>query len=269
MKILAVETATAYQSVAVVSGTQVLAYVARDAEGSHAKWLAPSIDETLQAAGLPLAAIDGLAVSIGPGSFTGLRVGLATLLGFRTVLGKPLVAVPTLEALAWNLRDAGGRVCPILKSRRNEVYWACYEWGPEQTLRTLSPAQVGSPEHAARTIQPPLVALGDGWEAYGNRIRTAVGPDGGLIAEAPRDRMLPSAVSVALAAQERFAQGDTVGRGIAPLYVQRPEAELKFEETGELSAIERRQERVARKSRPRYKRPGTHQGQGSQDPRKT
>lgn len=67
--------------------------------------------------------LQGFAVSIGPGSFTGLRVGLATVLGFRAVLGTSIISVPTLEAMAWNLRDGQGVLVPVLKSRHNEVYW--------------------------------------------------------------------------------------------------------------------------------------------------
>src|SRR5688572_23542415 len=115
MKILAVDTATSCQSVAVLKGESVLAHVEQNAQGSHAKWIVPSIDAALRAAGLEIHEMNGFAVSIGPGSFTGLRVGLATLLGFRTVLGTPLVAVPTLEAMAWSVRTTEGTVCPILK----------------------------------------------------------------------------------------------------------------------------------------------------------
>ena len=142
MKILAVDTATSYQSVAILEDEVVLAYVEQDAQGSHAKWLVLSIDTALRAAGLQLRNMNGLAVSIGPGSFTGLRVGLGTLLAFRTVLGTPLVAVPTLEAMAWNMRTTEGTICPILKSRKNEIYWAMYRWMPDHRLHGLVSEQV-------------------------------------------------------------------------------------------------------------------------------
>src|SRR5215831_11130885 len=106
MKVLAVETATSWQSVAVLDDSRVLARYDQDAAGSHAKLLLPTIDRLLHETSLTLKQLDGLAVSIGPGSFTGLRVGLATLLGFRTITGLPMAIVPTLEGLAWNLRAA-------------------------------------------------------------------------------------------------------------------------------------------------------------------
>ena len=262
MKILAVDTATSYQSVAILDDTTVLAQVNRDAEGSHAKFLAPSIDGALRTAGLRLRDLDGLVVSIGPGSFTGLRVGLATLLGFRTVLGKPLVTVPTLEAMAWNLRSVQGQICPILKSRKNEVYWARYEWVPGPVLHRLVPERVASPDQVAASIQDPVVVLGDGWQAYGDEIRALLGPRAGLVREASPDAMRPSAVSLGLAARERFARKDFAGSGIAPLYVQRAEADIKYEQSGGMSPIERRKQRVARRTHQKYIRSSPRRGRG-------
>lgn len=262
MKVLAVDSATPYQSVAILDDTTVLAQVNRDAEGSHAKFLALTIDGALRTAGLTLSDLDGLAVSIGPGSFTGLRVGLATLLGFRTVLGTPLVTVPTLEAMAWNLRSIQGLVYPILKSRKNEVYWACYEWMPGQVVRRLVPEQVGSPDQVAGSIEDPVVVLGDGWQVYGDEIRALLGARAGLVSEAPPDAMRPSAVSLGLAARERFARKEFAGSGVAPLYVQRAEADIKFEESGGMSPVERRKQRVARRAHPKYVRSSPKRGQG-------
>jgi tRNA threonylcarbamoyladenosine biosynthesis protein TsaB len=242
------DTATAYQSVAVLDETTILAEAGRDAEGSHAKLLLGATEQVLRTAGLALKDLDGFALSIGPGSFTGLRVGLATLLGFRSVLGTPLVAVPTLEAMAWNLRSASDRICPVLKSRRNEVYWAAYEWLPGQRLHRLAAEQVGSLERVAGSIQHPVVVLGDGWQAYGGEIKRLLGTRAGLVTEAPAHAMRPSAVSVALAARERFARMEVAGSGIVPFYVQRAEAEITYEETGGMSPVERRKRRVARRT---------------------
>ncbi|HJR77350.1 MAG TPA: tRNA (adenosine(37)-N6)-threonylcarbamoyltransferase complex dimerization subunit type 1 TsaB [Nitrospiraceae bacterium] len=257
MKILAVDTATAYQSVAILDETTVLAQVDKDAKGSHAKSLVMSIDEALRTAKLALRELDGFALSIGPGSFTGLRVGLATVLGFRTILKKPLVAVPTLEAMAWNVRPRAGRICPMLKSRKDEVYWANYEWSSDHRLHRLIPEQVTSPDQVAASIHVPIVALGDGWETHGQMIRTMLGAGAGLVVDAPRDAMHPSAVSVALAARERFARQEFAGNGIAPLYIQRAEADLTYERSGGMSPVERRKQRVARRAHPKYVRPGS------------
>jgi tRNA threonylcarbamoyladenosine biosynthesis protein TsaB len=250
MKVLAVETATSWQSVALLSGDRVLARCDQPAAGSHARLLLPAIDRLFSEAGLVPATLEGLVVSIGPGSFTGLRVGLSTVLGIRTVTQLPLVVVPTLEGMAWNLRDAAMPVCPVINSRRSEVYWAMFRWRGRDHLERLVPEQVGAPDALGRQLSGPVVVFGEGWETEKAAITThAAG--GAIIMEAAEPQMRPSAVSVGLAGLLRLSRGEFAGVGIAPLYVQRPEAELKYEQSGGASAVARRQEKVARKLRNR------------------
>ncbi len=190
MRILAVDTATTWQSVAVLDGTEVLARSDQDAAGAHAKWLVPTIDRVLRANGLTLASLDGLAVSIGPGSFTGLRVGLATMQGFRAVTGLPLVAVPTLEAMAWNLRRASQPVCPILKARAGEVYWAVYQWEGNDMLRCLMEERVGPLELVGRSIEGPTVVFGEGWQIYRDELWRLLGDRARDMCEAHPEAMV-------------------------------------------------------------------------------
>ena len=247
--LLAIDTATAWQSVALLRDDQVLALIEQDAEGSHARSLMGAIDRLLRGAGLSLKDLQALAVSIGPGSFTGLRVGLATMLGFRAVLGTPIVTVPTLEAMAWNLRDVKGVLVPVLKSRHNEVYWAAYEWLPETGLRTHIAEQVGPPASVARALQgaKACTLFGDGWQAYEKDIREAVEAAGGQVREVRPEQQRPSAVSVGLAGRQRLGAGQVAGPELVPCYVQRTEAEVKFDEQQGVSALERRRQRVASK----------------------
>lgn len=246
---LAIDTATAWQTVALLQHDQVLALVEQDAQGSHARSLMGAIDRALREAGVTLKDLQGLAVSIGPGSFTGLRVGLATLLGFRAVMGTPIVTVPTLEALAWNLRDVKGLLVPVLKSRHNEVYWAVYEWLPGTGLRTHIAEQVGPPASVARALQgaKACTVFGDGWQAYEKDIREAIDAAGGQVREVRPEQQRPSAVSVGLAGQQRLGAGHVEGQQLVPRYVQRTEAEVKFDEQQGVSALERRRQRVASK----------------------
>ncbi|MBM4122085.1 MAG: tRNA (adenosine(37)-N6)-threonylcarbamoyltransferase complex dimerization subunit type 1 TsaB [Nitrospira sp.] len=227
VKLLAVETATRRQSVAILDGTTVLCQSNEETGLSHAKWLVPTIDRLLQSSSLTLSALDGFAVSIGPGSFTGLRVGLATVMGFRMVTGLPLVTVPTLEAMAWNLRAEDRPLCPVLKARAGEVYWAFYRWKHAAGPTRLTEERVGSLESLARSIQGPTVMLGEGWVIYQDELRRLMGTRSFEVSEAPPDALAASAVSVGLAGLERLARGEIAGRGIAPLYVQRVEAEVK------------------------------------------
>lgn len=237
MRILAVETATAWQSVAILDGEAVLARSDEDAEGSHARRLVPAIDRILASSGLTLADLDGLAVSIGPGSFTGLRVGLATMLGFRAVTGLPLAAVPTLEAMAWNLRGARQLLCPVLRARRGEVYWAQYQWLPDGSLKQLREEQAGTLEALARLVQTPAVIFGEGWSLHRTELSRLLGRRMTEVEEAPPEAVHPSAVSVGLAGAERLRRGEVAGPGLSPRYVQRPEAEVVWERRGVISPL--------------------------------
>jgi tRNA threonylcarbamoyladenosine biosynthesis protein TsaB len=253
MKVLAVETATSWQSVALLDDQRIVARQDQDAGKSHSKLLLPIIDQLFIESGLSLMKLDGLVVSIGPGSFTGLRVGLATMLGFRTITGLPLAVVPTLEGLAWNLRGASTPLCPVLTSRRGEVYWAVFRWLSDDLVERIMPEQVGPPAKLGSMLTEPTVMLGNGWEAEEGAIREGLARSVKLTA-APAHAMKASAVSIGLAGMQRLRRGQTVGEGISPLYVQRAEAELEYEQRGWISPVARRQERVAKKLRARMAR---------------
>jgi tRNA threonylcarbamoyladenosine biosynthesis protein TsaB len=246
MKVLAVETATSWQSVAILDESRVLARHDQEAAGSHAKLLLPTIDRLFRETGLTLKQLDGLVVSIGPGSFTGLRVGLATLLGFRTISQLPLAVVPTLEGMAWNLRGTSMLLCPILNSRRGELYWALFRWTSDDRLERVMSEQVGTATMLGSSLTGSVLVYGEGWTVEASAIRASILPSATVV-EAPDHAMKPSAVSIGSAGIERLRRGEYAGTGISPLYVQRTSAELKYEESGGLSPVALRQKRVARK----------------------
>ncbi|MFO0705552.1 MAG: tRNA (adenosine(37)-N6)-threonylcarbamoyltransferase complex dimerization subunit type 1 TsaB [Nitrospira sp.] len=247
MKVLAIETATAWQSVALLDGERVLGREDYDAANAHGTKLLPTIDRLLSGAGLSLSSLDGLICSCGPGSFTGLRVGISTMLGLRAATDLPLVLVPTLEAMAWTLKGVAETVCPVLPSRKGEVYWALFRWHGTERLERVMPERVGSPESLAHTISGPTLLCGEGWTQCEAAIR-AVGPASAALRTAPPEVSHPSAVSVGMAGLERLHRGEVAGDLIAPLYVQRTEAEIVYERSGGLSPVARRQARVARKT---------------------
>jgi tRNA threonylcarbamoyladenosine biosynthesis protein TsaB len=247
MKVLAVDTATSWQSVAILDGSRVLARHDHDAAGSHAKLLLPTIDRLFRETSVTLKQLDGLAVSIGPGSFTGLRVGLATLLGFRTISGLPLVVVPTLEGMAWNLRGTSTPLCPILNSRRGELYWALFHWTSNDRLERVMSEQVGTAVMLGSSLTGSVLVMGEGWTVEALGIRASIHASTTIV-EAPASAMKPSAVSIGLAGIERLRRGESAETGVSPLYVQRTAAELKYEESGGLSPVALRQARVKRKA---------------------
>lgn len=229
MKILAVESASPLQSVAVLEGDAVRAEVRRQAGGSHAKWIIPHIDEVLARAALPLEALEGLAVSIGPGSFTGIRVGVATMLGLRDVTGLPLAGVSALEALAWNVHELGTVVCAMLKGRTGEAYWARFRWDRLEEPTRLDEPRVGPYEEICQAIDGPTAVVGDGWLAYREPLLERLGGRESWIREGSDESSLPTAVSVGRAARRRLEQGFDEPVGFSPLYVQRSEAEIVWE----------------------------------------
>jgi tRNA threonylcarbamoyladenosine biosynthesis protein TsaB len=228
MKLLAVETATGCQSVALMDGPDVLARRDRDAAGHHAKYLVPTIEEVFTAAGCRLSDVHALAVSIGPGSFTGLRVGLATMMGFRMVAKVPLAAVPTLEAMAWNLRRSKDLLCPVLRSRSGEVYWAFYQWQKTGLIK-IGEEQVGPLEKLAHAMTQPAVIYGEGWQANRDELRRLFNCQRVVIQEGSVECMAASAVSVGLAGIEKIRNNDIAGYGISPRYIQRAEAEIMMD----------------------------------------
>src|SRR5688572_13642787 len=184
MKVLAVETATSWQSLAILDDSHVLARHDQHAGGSHAKLLLPTIDRLFRETGLTLKRLDGLVVSIGPGSFTGLRVGLATLLGFRTISRLPLAVVPTLEGMAWNLRGTSTLLCPILNSRRGEFYWALFRWTSDDRLERVMSEQVGTAAMLGNCLTGSVLVFGEGWTVEAPAIRASI-PSSTTVAEAP------------------------------------------------------------------------------------
>lgn len=244
MKLLAVETATARQSVAILENDTIVAQRDQDAEGAHGALLLPAIDGLLSQCGWRLRNLDGLACSIGPGSFTGIRVGMATCLGLRAATGLPLVLVPTLEAMAWNVRTTSLPICPVLTSRKGEIYWALFRWTAEERLDRVLSEQVGPPNRLAHSLIEETMIFGSGWVAMESEIRAALSVS---VMAGPESATMPSAVHVAQIGLKRLRQGEIAGDVVTPLYVQRAEAEVQYDQSGGLSPVVRRQKRVEKK----------------------
>ena len=225
MKILAVETATRCQSVAIVDDDQVLAEETKFDCSSHASTLVPTIDRMLHSINISLSQLDGLAVSIGPGSFTGLRVGLSTMMGFRVAAKLPLVTVSTLEAMAWNLIGEERVVCPMLKASRGEVYWSLFQWKEGHLVR-LSEDRHGPISQLIDSIENGAVLFGDGWLASEEKLNELLGSQ---CISGPMEAMQNKACSVAFSSLSSFRAKQYAGGQLTPRYVQRAEAEVQWE----------------------------------------
>jgi tRNA threonylcarbamoyladenosine biosynthesis protein TsaB len=228
MRVLAIETATLTGAVAVLDGDRVVGEITLSVALTHSERLLAAIDRLLADCGWTLAGLQGLAVSIGPGSFTGLRVGLATVQGLAFATGLPVAAVPTLDALAEALPFADGPVCPVLDARKGEVYVSLYRWAGERMER-LWDYQALSPAEVVRRLPGGAILVGDGAESC----RAALGGDPHPLRIAPPPRRLPSAGLVGWLGQGRLAAGTTVAAdGLRPLYLRPSEAELKAQGAG-------------------------------------
>ena len=224
MRILAIDTATWNCSVALVRDGVVLAERAERTSSNHAGTLPRLVGETLAAAGARLERDDAIAVTIGPGSFTGLRIALSFAKGLAFAGGYRLVGVPTLDALAVVAPAAPGRLCAVLDARKREVYAALYEREGDRLARCGEPRAIAA-ERLALAIGGPCTFIGDAVEAYGDVFRRVLGAGAVLLPSASHP---PSATAVARLAAARLgasAAGDDVV-ALAPTYVRPPEAEL-------------------------------------------
>jgi tRNA threonylcarbamoyladenosine biosynthesis protein TsaB len=225
--ILALETATTFASVALLRRGALLAELTSTGSRPHSERLLPGVDRVLAAAGVTLAEVGAFAVSIGPGSFTGLRVGVATVKGLAFGDERPVVPVPTLAALAASAAASAEPVLSCLDARRGEVYAAA--WGPGAAAREPLLAEgVFTPEALARAAPRPCTLVGcPGEEAVLESVRAALGPEARLAEPAP-----PRAYFVGRLALLLLARGAAVAASrLAPRYLRRAEAEAR--RTGE------------------------------------
>ena len=139
-KILAIDSSGLVASVAVVCGDELTAEYTVNYKKTHSQTLLPMLEEVKKMINLDLESIDAIAVAAGPGSFTGLRIGSATAKGLGLALDKPLIAVPTVDGLAFNLYGTEKQICPIMDARRNQVYTGVYRFerqGEQFELKTV------------------------------------------------------------------------------------------------------------------------------------
>jgi tRNA threonylcarbamoyladenosine biosynthesis protein TsaB len=230
MRVLAVETSTLTGAVALLDGERVVGESRLSIAVTHGERLLASVDALLRAAGWALGDVEGLAVAIGPGSFTGLRIGVSTLKALAFGTGRPLVGVPTLDALAWSIPFAAHPVCPVLDARKGEVYAALHRTTGGR-LERLGPDRAIAPRRLAEELAGdpggPVVFVGDGVVSHGEVFRQVLGSAACL---APAGLRLPSAVTVADLARGPLARGEAGDpAALVPIYVRPSEAELARE----------------------------------------
>lgn len=177
MKILALDSSGLVASVAIVEDDVMLAEYTTNFKKTHSQTLLPMLDEVVKMLELNLEEIDAIAVAAGPGSFTGLRIGSATAKGLGLALKKPLIGIPTLEALAYNLYGTDQLICPIMDARREQVYTGIYQYVNDQMEVISDQKAVGIDELLEELMEmnQKVIFVGDGVEVYKSRIMEKMG----------------------------------------------------------------------------------------------
>jgi tRNA threonylcarbamoyladenosine biosynthesis protein TsaB len=220
MVVLALEAATSHQSIAIFKDQELLGYLETDSSRSLTTQIIPTIHQLLGLASLNVTDIEGLAVSIGPGTFTGLRVGLATMTAFRLALGIPLVGVSTLEGLAWNLPGSGLPILSTVAIREEMVYWGIFRW-QENKVVAMKTDQIGKLTDVCTGLSEPTIVLGDGWI----RNQECLKSYNDSVVEGPSDAIWPSAKGVGRAGRVLLEKGHILPEGCTPRYIQPTYAE--------------------------------------------
>ena len=247
MNLLAIETTGPYASVAIFREDGAIRSKTSDRKLSHLQNLLPMTGALLKECALEISDLTHIAASIGPGSFTGIRIGVSTARALSQTLSLPVIAVPTLRSFIWNMPDHDGLFCPIFDARREQVYAGAYYRDGDSCLVAvdegayaigdfLSHVEAFDPGNAKK-----IVLFGDGLPVYGKEIKewgirtrrlSAEGdPLSDLLREAPEDSRYQRASATAAFAGTLLERGETrTFEALCPVYIRKAEAERKLEE---------------------------------------
>ena len=224
MKLLAFESTTSVASVALLDGARTLATQTVDAGLKHSEILLPMAEEVLSHARLTFSDIDGYAVAIGPGSFTGVRIGVATVKGLAFGRDLPIVEVSALEALAYNLFGVDATVIAAMDARRDEIYTATFRTSSDGVTRLCEDRAIPISLLVSelRSTGKGVYIVGDAYE----KVHRALAEAGIPVWVTPPALRAPNALSVGLCAIHSLENGNTVSDvRLSPSYLRLPQAE--------------------------------------------
>ena len=228
MIVLGIESSSPVASVALVSEEKLWGEMTLNIGLTHSEQLLPLIDELLHQVKIDISEVEGIAISGGPGSFTGLRIGMATAKGLAQGLNKPLVSIPTLLALAYQQTGRWGLVTPVLNARRGEVYTALFRFTGDQ-YQQLEDDQAASPQFWAEKLadyDEPILLTGDGVIAYADVWQETLGEKAVFV---PGIFRLARGASVAQLGLQRLLKGEEDELfTLKPMYIRSSEAERKL-----------------------------------------
>ena len=229
MIILSIDSSTPVAGISVSDGNKLLGEVMINTQNTHSEKLMPMVQQILNDLQMNIQQIDAVAVTCGPGSFTGLRIGMATAKGIVQGGNKKLIAIPTLDCLAQNLKHYPGVICPIMNAQKKQVYTAIYRTA-EGKLERLSDYQAIEADKLAEqllTLNETVWFTGDGVEAFADVFKEKLGDRCRL---ADGNTVLPRASALAMLAAERAEKEEFDDLYQAELiYIRKSEAEVQWE----------------------------------------
>jgi len=228
MRVLGIDTSTSCGSIGIIDDDRVVSDYLLNSSVTHSERLLGSIEFALKEARFPLEDLDGWAISLGPGSFTGLRIGVSTLKGLSFATQKPVAGVPTLDALASQVSPTPYLICPVLDARKGEIYAAFYRYGKGDILKRVSPYRAIGPDELVKEIAEKTIFIGDGVRTYGEFFRDAL-PAHAAFPSSPLHLLQGS--TVATLGLTLLRKGSSLDLStFTPIYVRRSEAEIKWDE---------------------------------------
>jgi tRNA threonylcarbamoyladenosine biosynthesis protein TsaB len=226
--VIGIDTATPVTSVAAGSGEGILAGMSVRNDRAHAELLVPMVRQVLERASLGQDELAGIAVGTGPGLFTGLRVGVSSAKALAQAWRLPMVAVPSLDLLAFACRHASGLVCAVIDGRRGELFTATYRPAGGEVER-ITDHRVLRPEELAAELEAlgePVLLCGEGALRHAQAFERL----GGAVQRAGVDRAAPSAESLVQLALPRLERGEvSQPLDVRPVYLRRPDVDPSIE----------------------------------------
>ncbi|WHH57564.1 tRNA (adenosine(37)-N6)-threonylcarbamoyltransferase complex dimerization subunit type 1 TsaB [Petroclostridium sp. X23] len=229
MKVLAVDTSSIVATAAILEDDKLIGEYILNHKKTHSQKLMPMIKEILSSAALKVEDIDVFAAANGPGSFTGLRIGVATVKGLAHAVNKPVVGISTLDGLAFNLPFCQYLVCPIMDARREQVYNALYKW-IDKTFYMVEGYRGISLEQLIQELKArneKVMFTGDGVAVFRDKLVEGLGE---LCEFAPVSSRMQRASSIAELAMQKAYRGETESyMTFSPFYLRKSQAEREYE----------------------------------------
>ncbi|HJC50034.1 MAG TPA: tRNA (adenosine(37)-N6)-threonylcarbamoyltransferase complex dimerization subunit type 1 TsaB [Candidatus Anaerostipes avistercoris] len=230
MKLLVLDSSGLVASVALLEDERLIAEYTTGNKLTHSQTLLPMLDEIIRRTTFDMEDVDAIAVAMGPGSFTGLRIGAATAKGLGLALDKPVIPVPTVDGLAYQLFGVSSLICPMMDARRKQVYTGFYRFHGDQmeVVKEQCAQSVQDTLEQLKAYGEPVIFLGDGVPVYRKEIEEAMGADA-VFAPAHANRQRAGAVGALAEVYYRKGIWQSAD-AFAPEYLRKSQAEREREE---------------------------------------